>query len=319
MAAAEQLLSPRIAALLGPVPIERINCVAATYALLCFAASVVIEAPCVFAAVAKSRRRRSLGGVALAAIGVNAISYVLIIGWFLWMSYTLPLNARVVKLSDLGAITPCTLYWIDPAGHVMARRLDRSESPHTLAAKVMKNDFVWPFQLRVERVENSDRVRLSVMCGTTTYRDRPTPPGLEPPDDPLILADAGGIDAFPSDYWDQNPMLRKNAFDLRPSDRRQRSPVGFDWYRNYLEAGGARLSVGLPWANWRMQEPTVLADDKIVFEWEGQIVLFDPRTHKLAYFAAGTCPAVVPEVGKRAASTRSAPADPLAPNGASRG
>lgn len=61
--------------------------------------------------------------------------------------------------------------------------------------------------------------------------------------------------------------------------------------------GGARsrLSIGFGPMQWDISEPTVLPDDKVVFEWAGQIVLFDPHTRKLAFVSLGGCPAFVPK------------------------
>ena len=101
-----------IGALLGPRPIERVNRVAAAIVLIAFVVTVVVELGFVY--LATKRANRSLWWSVVAAICVNAISYVLICALFLWLSYTLPLNAHVTTLADLGPLPRGTLYWIDP-------------------------------------------------------------------------------------------------------------------------------------------------------------------------------------------------------------
>lgn len=288
------LVEPHMDAFLGSRPIERINLAATCVLAVSFVITLLVEGGMVY--LATEPAKRSCGRTVLATLCVNAASYIVVCAWFLWSSYSLPLNARISAMADLGHLPRGTLYWVAADGQVMARSLDVDEPAQT-AGQVMQNDFVKPYQLRVERAEDSARVQVNAQYSSIRYANRVTPANLEPPD-PLVLADAGPAIAFPGDYWDQSHMLRKSVLDVRPPDRRQ-SRVSFDWYRHFLitdtpDGRHSHLCVGFATVEWRMQEPTILPDDKIVFEWAGQIVLFDPRTRRLAFVALGTCPAFVP-------------------------
>ncbi|HWB54445.1 MAG TPA: hypothetical protein VG722_09640 [Tepidisphaeraceae bacterium] len=286
--------NPHVRALLAPAPIERINLLAGITVLLSFAITLLIEWP--FVHWGTVRPRRSIGRTTLATFCVNSISYLLLCLWFLWTSFTLPFNARVVSLIDMGPFPQGTLYWIDPTGRVIARDL-RGKGGNLRVGQMMQNDFIWPCQLRVDPASNRQHVQIDVEYATSTYADRPTPSDVKPPD-PVVIADAGRASAFPRDYWDQSRTLQNDVVDLRPAEHRQMR-VTFDWYRHYLDTkvpGGphTHLYVGLINWDWELQQPTILPDDKIVFEWEKQILLFDPHTANIAFIANGSCPAFVP-------------------------
>jgi hypothetical protein len=288
------LIHPRMKAFLGPRPIERINLLAVTLVAISFFLSVIIESGFVHLAI--KRARRPLAKALLASLCVNAISYLFICGWFLWVSYSLPFNAHVASLSELGALPRGTLYWVDGNGNVMAQNLDRPGSEH-FVERVMQNDFIDPSLLYFQKAADPRRVSLNVLYETIEYSDRPAPTDFKTPDS-LVLADAGPANAFPPDYWDRPGLARNNALDDRPPEHRQMK-VGFDWYRKYLDTNipdgpHSNLYIGLTTIEWMIEEPNILPDDKIVFEWEGQIVLFDPHTKKLAFIASGTCPVFIP-------------------------
>ena len=145
------LLSPRLDAILGPRPIERVNLLAGVCVAASFDVSVLIETG--FVHLAMERTKRSAARSLVASLCVNSISYLLICLWFMWVSYTLPLNAHVTSLADIGPVPKGTLYGVDPTGQVMAQSLDWSECPRHVG-HVMKNDFVWPYQLRISCGEN---------------------------------------------------------------------------------------------------------------------------------------------------------------------
>ena len=289
------LLGPGMKALLGPRPIERINSVALAMVGISFAITLVVETG--FVHLATPKAGRSLNKSLRASFCVNAVSYVITCLMFLWVGFSLPLNASVRPLADLGPLSPGTLYWVDPTGQVMARQLDHVGSDCKVG-QVMLNDFAQPYQLRLQPRNDHKRVELDAEYSFPSYADRPTPPGIQQQPDPLVLADAGSADGLPSDYWNQDTFHRKSTVDLRQVGKRQ-TAVKFDWYRRYLDAdvpGGPQthLTIGFAVMDWSIEEPTVLPDEKIVFEWAGQIVLFDPHTRKIAFVALGTCPAFVP-------------------------
>lgn len=287
------LMTPHMNSLLGPRPIERVNFIVGALFLVTFAISVIVEAALVYLALQRTCRGvlRTMGG----SLAVNAVSYPFIALWFLNSSYTLPLNASVVSDAELGPMPRGTLYWIDAHGLVMARALESRDDRPREVASVMLNDFFHPYQLQV--MKSGNRVSIVPNYSGVSYRDRPAPQGLEPPEGPVVV-DAGSAVNFPADYWEQDRMLRKTVLDLRPVERRA-IRITFDWYRHYLSAsvpGGrkSRLTIGWAVIDWGMSEPTVLPDDKVVLEWADQIVIFDPRTGRIAFIAPGTCPAFVP-------------------------
>jgi hypothetical protein len=177
---------------------------------------------------------------------------------------------------------------------VVARRLDQAETGRVVA-QVTQNESAKPYQLCVETAGNAQRVQLSAKYSFMRGNTATIPDNLWGGE--TVLADAGAASAFPADYWNQR-LLRKSVLDLRALQNRQMR-VAFDRYRNYLDTDApdgprSHLYIGLGSIEWYIQEPTVLPDDKIVFEWSGQIVLFDPHTTKLAFVALGTCPAFIP-------------------------
>lgn len=281
------LVEPRVDGLLGSRPIERVNLLAAGMALISFVITVGVEFGFVY--LAREQDKRSTGHAFWATICVNAISYLAICLFFIWSSYSLPLNAHITQLSELGSLPHGTLYWVDPTGGVISKDSNRI-GPDRKIGQVVQNDRCWPYQLRIDQAANLQRVQMSVMySGFDTFPETGT----------VLVPDAGPLAAFPADYLGRNRILRKTVLDLRPEDHRA-TQVTFDWYRHYLNTdvpGGPNsyLSVALAIFDWQIQEPTVLPDDKIVFELNRQIVIFDPYTRKLAFVALGTCPAFVPD------------------------
>jgi hypothetical protein len=291
-------VDPHSHALLGPRPIERVNQLALTMVLVAFVVSVIIEAGFVY--LATRRERRSPGLTLLASFTVNLASYAIVCLMFLLVSFTLPLNAKVVPLPSLGKPCDGTLYWIDPTGAVMSRRLAQEQAGKKVG-QVTLNDFVQPCQLHIniDEAANAEQAQITVRYSFTQYLGRPSPQTEpSPPDNGIVIQDVGSSAAFPTDYWSQNSILRKSVLDLRPQQSRG-TRIEFDWYRDYLDAdvpGGphSHLCIALGTENWQICSPTVLPDGKVVFEWNGQIVVFDPQTTKLAFVALGTCPAFVP-------------------------
>jgi hypothetical protein len=219
------LLTPHMNDLLGPKPIERVNLVAAGLLLLSYLLSVVLEFGFVY--LASRPDRRSVGRAAIATICVNAASYLLVFLLFMF-SYSLPFNARVRPLSDLGNLPAGTLYWVDSSGRVIARDLNRG-GPDRMAGQVEQTSSVLPCQLRIERSANQERAQMSVAYGYSG-------PVAQSEPDPLVLADVGSVRAFPTGYWDQPRFpLRKTTFDLRTIEHRS-VQISFDWGRKYLSS-----------------------------------------------------------------------------------
>lgn len=273
---------------LGPRPIERINRLAVATVSLAFVITLIIEAG--FVHVATAKPQRSIRRTLLATICVNLLSYGFICLWFLSISYSLPLNARISNLADLGSLPEGSLYWVDPAGDVRVRRLS-DPSSERIAGHVVLNSRTQPYQLRFVPASAEGHAQLEA-----AYSYLGDVPSTEP--SPFVLRDAGLTRGLPEDYWDQSRFLRKSVLDLRPPAQR-RTQVGFDWYRTYLDTAvpdGPRshLHMGLASTEWRIQEPTVLPDEKIIFEWAGQILVFDPHDQRLAFIARGSCPAFLP-------------------------
>jgi len=282
------LIAPRLDGLLGPRPIERVELLALLILSVAFAITVVVEFGVVHVATSRSRRswKRSL----LATISVNLVSYLLISLWFCWTSFTLPFNVKVRPLADLKPIPNGTLYWIDPVGNLMAENLSREGLPKRMG-NIEINDQLEPWQLRLEEGNNSNSVDMRVR-----YSFRGTGNDDSGLDNSIVLPNVVSADAFPPDYWENRPD-RKKAADLRTGDRSVQ--VVFDWYRHVMgttvpNGPTTHLCVGLATFDWMIEEPTILPDDKIVFEWGGQIVLLDPHMRKLAFIAMGTCPCFVP-------------------------
>ena len=281
---------------LGDRPIEHVTSVAAAVWGFAFAVTLATEWPFVIWAIQGGHR--SAVRVMAATVAVNVASYLLVGVWFL-QSFSLPLDVRVTSLSRLPPPPTGTLYWVDPSGRVMARRMGLGVTTTDRAVgRVVKDDFVWPNMLDV--VPGSPgRVRLEARYSRTIWRDRPTPPGDVEPEDPTVVSDAGSALALPSDFAGQSRLLRKSVLDLRPPDHRTLA-VTFDWYRHFITAavpGGPSvyLTVGFGPVDWTPQDPTVLTNDAIVFEWAGQIVLLAPAERSVAFVVAGTCPAFVPD------------------------
>jgi hypothetical protein len=289
------LVNPWMEAFLGSRPIERINLLAAMVVLVAFAITIIVEIG--FVHLATDRDKRSRGRTIRATLCVNAFSYLLICSWFMWLSFSLPLNAHVTDSSDLGTLSKGNLYWVDPTGQVMAKALN-GEAAGQPVGQVTLNNSVQPYQLRIERSDNPERVQMVVMYSSIENGATSTPVNHELPY-PAFLADAGSAAAFPADYWDHFPVSRKSVFDTRATESRF-TQFRFDWYRKFLKTDvpngpHSRLTIGFATIDWDMKEPTVLPDEKIVFEWAGQIIIFDPHTQKLAFVALGTCPAFIPE------------------------
>ncbi len=281
-------------ALLGPRPIERLNLFVAGMVLFSFTITILVELG--FVHLATRRNARPFRHTLRATLAVNAISYLLICAWFLWISYSLPFNAHIRTLTALGPLPAGTLYWVDPTGHVIARHLDQTQPDQTIG-QVVQNDFMKPSQLCISLAKDPQRVQIDTMYYTIQYANRPTPPNLHEPD-PLLLADAGPSSAFQPEYWKQSRNLRKTVLDLRPEGHRP-THIQFDFYHQFLDTQvpngpAAHLTIGWATLEWDIREPTVLPDEKIIFELAGQIVLFDPHTKNLAFVALGTCPAFIP-------------------------
>lgn len=286
----------RLDTALGPRPIERVNHVILMLGCIAFALTVLLEIGFVYVAI--DRPQRSLTRTLLGTLCVNAISYALICLWFFSTPFTSYVDAQVTSLSDLGPLPHGTLFWVDPSGDVIARNCAGS-GPDRRVGKVVIDDYASPYQLRLTRATDANRVGLSVIYSHHSYPGQPTTTE-DVPDYDVLLTDAGDARALPADYWEQSQVLLKNILDLRPPDHRQ-TLVQFDRYRCFLRTdvpGGPRTSlrVGFAGFQWSTEQPTVLPDDKIVFEWEEQIVLFDPHARKIAFVAHGTCPAFIPDV-----------------------
>lgn len=290
------IIDPRLHALLGPRPIERVNHLALGMVLIAFVASVLIEA--LFVHLATKPQGRSPGLTILASFCVNLVSYVIVCFMLILVSFSLPLNAKVVPLTSMGTISSGTLYWVDSTGRIMSRTMKQNEPDRNVGRAVL-NDFAKPYQLHIDQSENPQRTQITVRYSFIQSGDRSTGQNQDiPPDEETVLTDAGPSKVFPADYWSHNDMLRKSVLDLRSAESR-RTAVHYDWYRDYLDTsvpGGphSRLYIALRAEDWPICNPTVLPDGKIVFDWCGQIVLFDPQTTKLAFIALGTCPAFVP-------------------------
>jgi len=288
------VIGPHFDRLLGSKPLERINLIALTTVLIALAAAIVIECP--FVHFASGRPKRSLGRTLLETSVVNVISYSIICVWFVFTSFSLPLNARIKPLAELGKLPAGTLYWVSPTGDVLARSIGASD-PDRVVAHIEQSDFLRPYQLRLDRPEREGPVQLNARCSIIQYSDRPTPENVREPRSPLV-PNVGCVSAFPDDYWGRDHFMAMRIRDLRPAGARQ-VRVTFNSYFRYLDAivphgAHSRLTMGLVTADWELEEVTVLPDGKIIFQWGGQIVIFDPCTRKLAFVASGTCPAFVP-------------------------
>jgi len=280
---------------LGPKPIERISHLALIVTLISFAITILLEAG--FVHIAIRREKRSVPRTLLATITVNAISYTILCSWYLSTSFTLLTDARVVDFSQMSQLPRATLYWVDPSGLVRSRNFARSEPDHIVVV-LPQNETYKPYQLRITESDNSHRAQMNAEYETIGAGNIPagmTPGVQEMP----VLLDAGPLEVFPADYWQQSRILLKSVLDLRPEKSRQIA-VNFDVYRHFLHTevpGGlnSMLSVAFASLEWEPRQPTVLPDDKIIFEWEGQVVLFDPRTQNIAFVALGSCPAFIPD------------------------
>lgn len=277
--------------LFGPRPVEAVLQVSALMWIVAFVSSVLIEAPLVWA------RMGSLAGlkrVALATLGLHAISYALIFGLYLAFSgSSLGFTAQVAKIGSISEPDGWVYYVARDRQTVRRVRLDGSRYEATQHRMAAGHE-----TLSIESVDG----KVARLVSEEYYGE------------PVNVLDPRlGVARQAGFHWPQRhdlTRLDRSGYGYMPAPNLagwdlsddQRPPFGAA-NRVWPEFGmgvydrerktGFWLGLSTPFAHWIWRKPTVTADGRVVAKWGPQIVVVDIPTRRVAWLANGTSPTVL--------------------------
>lgn len=287
--------TPLADALLKPRPLEAANCYIVCTWIAAFLLTIAIES----AFFAKAMECRwSSSKCWKATIACNGATYALLVLIAAALGRnTVGSEVRVVPIQDLADTNPGWVYYVESQSNRVQRvRLDGSQSQLT--------KFIVPTRDSIISIETIDGRHARLVSANNSEDVSVLIPHLGVAGRAALMTGQTQRPEFQSDHPNRRSFGYTFGRTLESPDRENRSNLKFDTFQMYWPELGLTfkqrspkstfsVAMGVPFLAWTWNQPTTLPDGRVVAGFGPQIVVVDIPTRKIAWLAAGRCPAVL--------------------------